>query len=207
MVSGEMLRVFALLALAIMYLTPLAGAEETFEPFPSVCDRTLTDTVRVASDEIEVRTSFLAAGPGAASVWPAIRQTATYGNGDILIDRQVGEKFIDDEVPCEVWYEEAHHQLVRALAAAPPVGEAGADTYKAEIGEVRECLESPETCEVRNDVWRFTIALRSMSLEQFDSLIGEDPRIFYLKEGAYLGQLILFDVRRRQLIPILEGGC
>lgn len=207
MVSGGMLRVFGLLALAIIRLTPLAGAEETFEPFPAACGRTFTDTVRVAGDEIQVRTSFLAAGPGSASVWPMIRQTATYGNGDILFDRQVGEKFIDDEVPCEMWYEEAHHQLVRDLATAPLVSEVGAYTYKTEIGEVRECLGSPEACEARNDAWRFTIALRSMTLEQFDSLIGEDPRIFYLKEGAYLGQVMIFDVRRRRLMPILEGGC
>lgn len=207
MLLSGMLRSFALLTFAIVWMTPLAMADEGFEPFSDVCNETFTDTVHVAGEEIQVRTSFVAARKGGASIWPLITQIATYENGDVLIDRQVGEKFIDDEVPCELWYEEAHHQLVRDLATAPVASGAGDLAYKTEIDEARECLEDLDACEARADAWRFTENLKSMTLEQLDDLIDEKPRVFYMKEGAYLGQIMLFDVRRRRLVPILEGGC
>tara|TARA_R110000787_G_scaffold20114_17_gene59966 strand:- start:1537 stop:2142 length:606 start_codon:yes stop_codon:yes gene_type:complete len=197
---------FTLLVLATLSAVPLAVAEEQAELFPAVCSRTFVDVVHKASGDIQVTTSFQAAEPGSESRWPVIMQTAMYNNGDVLIDREVGDKFIDDYVSCDIWYEEAHHQLVRDLSASLPISRAG-DHDRAEVQKARECIGALEACEAAPEAWRFTSTLKSMSLDQFDRLIGDDPRVFYLKAGAYTGQVMLFDTRHRRLVPILEGGC
>jgi len=199
-------RLFTLLVLAALSVAPLAVADEQAELFPAACSSTFVDVAHMDSGDSQVTTSFLAAESGSESRWPVIMQTVIYDNGHVLIDRQVGEKFIDDIVPCDIWFEEAHHQLVRDLSAAVPISRAE-DYDRAEVQKARECLEALEACMAAPEAWRFTDALKSMSLEQFDRLISDDPRVFYLEAGAYTGQLMLFDTRHRRLVPILEGGC